>query len=143
MATRASTRASIFRGVVEGGQLRLDDPQRWRRALHRADGKRMVLRLERDHPGRSLDQNRYYWGVCVEAISDWTGYEREEVHEICKAMFLGTESKVLPVGHVEVPRSTRGLSTAEFSDYVDRVRRWAAGHGVYIPGPDEPPEVRL
>ena len=137
-------RASIFRGMVEGGELCLDDPQRWRRALHRADGKRMVLRLERAHPKRSLDQNAYLWGVVYEAVSDWTGYEKDETHEILKAMFLGTVSRKLPDGQtVEMPRSTRGLSTAEFSEYVDRIRRWASGHRCYIPDPNEPPEVRL
>lgn len=83
---------------------------------------------------RSNQQNRYYWGVVCKLVSDHTGYMPEEVHQIMAEKFLSYEKD----GRV-FTRSTTKLKTAEFEDYMEKCRRWAAMElQVYIPLPNEP-----
>jgi len=93
---------------------------------------------------RSVQANKYYWGVVVEAISDFTGYERDEVHELLKQLFLpkplwlhDAEGEV--VGKLVISQSTTTLTVTEFYNYVERIRRWAATTlHINIPDPNEP-----
>lgn len=83
---------------------------------------------------RSIVQNNYYHGVVIKILSEFTGYEPEEMHEALKIKFLTYENvKGLPV-----TLSTTQLKTHEFEEFLKRVRRWAAiDLGVYIPQPNE------
>jgi hypothetical protein len=83
---------------------------------------------------RSIVQNNYYHGVVLKLLSEFTGYEREEMHEALKIKFLTYENvKGLPV-----TMSTTQLKTHEFEEYLERIRRWASMDlGVYIPMPKE------
>jgi len=85
---------------------------------------------------RSLRQNRYYWGVVVEILCEYTGYSREETHEILKAKFLSDTKKV---GNeiITYARSTTTLTTKEFENYLQRIREWAIIElQVNIPDPE-------
>jgi hypothetical protein len=83
---------------------------------------------------RSIVQNNYYWGVVIDILSDFTGYDPEEMHNALRHKFLTYENiKGLPT-----TLSTTQLKTNEFEDYLERIRRWAATDlGVYIPLPNE------
>ena len=83
---------------------------------------------------RSIVQNNYYRGVVIKILSDFTGYEPDEMHEALKRKFLTYENvKGLPT-----ILSTTQLKTHEFEEYLERIRRWAAtDFGVYIPLPNE------
>lgn len=87
---------------------------------------------------RSNQQNAYYWGVVIKLITDDCGYgERDEilsVHDTLRTMFLKRN------GFLGKPRvmSTTELSTKEFEEYLEQVRRWAAiALSVQIPLPNE------
>lgn len=103
---------------------------------------------------RSLQQNRYLWGVVYDRISTHTGYDPEEIHEICKAkfglrtkyegdiaMFLKEDSQVWEAGSmpvVEFVKSTRMFDTKEMTEYIDKIRRWSSEKlGCYIPQPGD------
>lgn len=40
-------------------------------------------------------------------------------------------------GKAEYVRSTTSLTTAEFSEYTEKIRNWMATFGVYLPSPEE------
>lgn len=89
---------------------------------------------------RSNQQNRYYFGCIVpiicEAFKD-LGHRinREECHEFLKSK-CNPVDVITPDGEFlgSLPGSTKELSTAEFSEYVDRVVRWSSEVlGVTIP----------
>lgn len=83
---------------------------------------------------RSVEQNRYYWGIVIKLLADYTGYTKEEMHEALKYKFLRYEN----VPGLPTVLSTTQLSTVEFESYLEQVRRWAAiEFGVYIPLPRE------
>lgn len=101
---------------------------------------------------RTQRANSYYWAVVVEAISQHTGYEGEEVHEFCCGIRWGWVDKKCPKtprnpdGIESVPRRTTTtdeagrrsvLKVIEFMDFVEFVRRFAAIKlGLNTPDPD-------
>lgn len=90
---------------------------------------------------RSLQENKYYWGVIVKILSSELGYTRDETHEILKELFL-RELKFLKtkdgVEEVWITKSTTKLSVGEFEDYLSEIRQWASmALGIYLPLPRE------
>lgn len=105
-------------------------------------------RLERDVPFdvyfsdkkkvRSLAQNKYMWSVVYKAFSDLWGYEKEVVHEICKAKFLLRTTYDIEGEMIEAGLSTKVISTKEMMLYIESMRLWAREKfGLYIPNPNE------
>lgn len=77
---------------------------------------------------RSNPQLRYYFGVVLDMISEELGYELEECHFLMVGMFLK------PMGK----ETTKGLTTQDFCNYLDKIRRWAIiKHQINIPEPNE------
>jgi hypothetical protein len=98
---------------VVDGRLRLDAPEAFREWVATLDGQRVTVTVSKAQ--RSAAQNRYYQGVVVPVLAEHIGYEQPEMHEVLKGEFL-------PYG----TRSTTDLTAAEFTDYVERICRWAA-----------------
>ncbi len=115
-------RAPVFYGIVQKGHIKLDNSPQFTKYLAAFEGKRVELILRNRNVGRSEKLNDYYWGVVVKIIADELGYEPKEIHGALKE-------------HLEV-KSTAKLNTAEFKEYLERVRRFAAQKfGVNIPDP--------
>lgn len=109
------------------------------------------VRIEEAKSQRRLRANAYYWGVVVEAISQHTGYEMEEVHEYLCGLRWGWVDKAAP----KTPRNPSGvssrpvrtttmnedgqrsvLSIMQFYDFVEFSRRFAEDKcGIVTPDP--------
>ena len=125
---------------VRAGKLHV---RRWTQIQDRLarcrDGEFLIV-IERQHATRSSNQNAWYWGVIVEAISEHTGYEADEVHEILKAKFLPKKLAVATgngeiVDEFVVGGSSAKLNKLEFGEYCEAIRRWAARLDIVIPDP--------
>lgn len=87
--------------------------------------------IERKHATRSLSQNAFYWSAVIGAISDYTGYTAEEVHEFCKSRFL-PKRIVMADKHGEVTEeivigtSTTKLNKVQFGEFITAIQMWAA-----------------
>ena len=126
----------LFTGTVVGGKLSLDNPTQLHQWLHNVNGKRVEVTVERQTRKRTTDQNAYYWLICTTIGKD-LGYSSDEVHELLKSMFLKkplwVKGKFIPV-----VGSTTRMDTVEFTEYIERVRQWAAEElRITIPDPDE------
>ena len=102
-------------------------------------GCRLAVTIERYSPKRSSNLNSYYWAVPVKLISQATGYEPDEVHEILAMKFLPPRTLEIG-GEVHVVRTkTSKLATVDFQQYIEEIKRWAAQEldGLYIPDPNE------
>ncbi len=139
-------RVEIYSRVTGG---KLEKQAELNEALKAHEGKDVRITLERKRKRRSLNQNAYYFGVVLPAVCELlTDYgndvDIEETHYFLKAE-VGKLTKTI-VNQTGVARkvvkSSAKLSTVEMEDYLERVRRWAAGHGVIIPLPEEGYEVR-
>lgn len=133
-----------FSATVTNGTLPEGTWQAIRCLLKGMDGKRVVLTLKEAQRPRSNPQNRWYWGVCVPAVTamfrEAGNYvDDEDVHEYLK-QHVGKLNRVIVLPNQEVVRtvgSTAKLSTKEFSDYCERIIAWASEFGVSIPLPGE------
>ena len=130
---------AVFRARVNPeGQLLVREPARWRAWLARHRCKDITLSVGRERHLRSLNANRYLWGVVYRTLAEWSGHDEEELHSIFKERFLSHRQLRLPTGELlEAPGSTAVLDTEQFSEYVSRVKRFAAECGVDVPEPNE------
>ena len=92
----------------------------------------MILELRK--PKRSLEQNRYYWAILTdisEQVVPGRAYEPSIWHEYLRALFLPERMIELPDGSVKmIEGSTAELKLNEFSEYLEKVIKWAFEHEV-------------
>lgn len=83
------------------------------------ENENVTLLVSNRKPKRTTQQNNYYWGVYLPLIASETGEDNiSHLHEYFKGKFL-TKSIVKVMGNdVRIKKSTTGLNTKEFSDYV-------------------------
>lgn len=126
----------IWTGHVRtDGKWELDDPEGFRGHLVTFAGKPIEVVVRKLRAQRSNPQNNYYWGAVIEPLAEHLGYEAEELHDLMRVRFLSERDERGDVAHI---RSTTKLTTTEFEDYLERIRRWAAEfHEFYIPLPNE------
>lgn len=119
------------------------------------EGKYTVYVLD-EKPNRSLQQNRYYWGVVIKSLQEHTGIDAEDLHEFIKYRFnpMSLKQKVAengfwsrllgaigigkPQEELTLGASTKNLDTEQFMEMVERIRLWAIEElDFYIPLPQE------
>jgi len=133
----------IFYGHVKNGKLEIYDKQKFRMWLRELNEKEVEIRVNKYKDKRTNSQNRYYWGVVLEILSDYTGHEPEELHEVLKEIMLPKkEVKFKLSDGKEVIRkisiSTAELSTGAFETYLQKIREWAQKRlNCFIPLPNE------
>lgn len=80
---------------------------------------------------RTSEQNRYLWGGVYRTIAEYMGEDVDYVHGVMGYKFLLDQTKKAPY-----VRSTASLNTAEFTDYIEKIRNFVAQR-VYVPTPEE------
>lgn len=84
-----------------------------------------IVKIERNKPIRSIDQNAYYWKV-LQIISISTGeYDTDRLHRICKRKFNSKVEDLPKSGSIVTTESTTELNESEFLAYVRLVKKWA------------------
>jgi hypothetical protein len=98
------------------------------------EGAAYILEIKEAKNKRSLQQNKYYWGVVVEIVAEHTGYNPHEAHQELAEMFLSYTHE----NGKRFVESTTELNTLEFEKYTEKCRIWAASElQVTIPLPNE------
>lgn len=106
------------------------------------DKPQWVVTFEKYYKQRSTAQNSLYWkwiDVIGQCKPDGIVMTRELWHYALAIMFLDPiEVPNMKTGEmILVPRSTRGLKTSEFSEYLNKIEEWAIGFGIILPHPDD------
>lgn len=113
-------------------------------AIKQHEGQRVTVTVKKYVNRRSTRQNAYYYGVVIPALVK-AGNERgccicpEALHLYLKGQIGGFKKAVEQIdGTVtwEVDTSTK-LTTAEWEDWMTKIRVWAAEQGLMIPMPNE------
>jgi len=126
-----------FNGLIDKGKLILSGEDRFNTYLSSLEGKEVECVVQIPRKSRSSAENKYYWSVVVGMISEFTGHEPEEVHEILKGMFLVEHTDIKGIG-VDYVRSTTKLSTVEMENYLSKCREFGAlTLSLSIPEPNE------
>jgi hypothetical protein len=130
--------------ITDDGALKINERSTFLKLLQPLKGREIELTIKKRSKKRSGDQNAYYWGVVVHLVSEALidlGNEitPDEAHEFLKANFNYTEITNEQTGEVmKIPRSTSDLTTEEFTDYIEKVAKWAAEWlNITIPEPNE------
>lgn len=96
-----------------------------------------VVKLERIPPPRTNSQNRYYWAL-VAILSDFTGYESDEVHNLCIEHYAPEYTRVSNSGKENTFKlSTSKMDTKQMTDYINSIRTMGDRIGCYLPTADE------
>lgn len=133
----------VIYGTVIEGHLTRDADLRFLTALATNTGKDVKITVERGRK-RSLNQNSYYFGVVVPAVQDMlieygNDVDTEETHSFLKEHVGKLVSAVTDKRgrRMAIVKSSTALSSKEWEEYMERIKRWAAQEGVYIPDPNE------
>ena len=130
----ASRKNYLFGRVDADGRLAFDDMAAFARVRALLRGSNVQVLIERRAKPRSLQENGYYWGVVIPLLCEWSGYTSDEMHDALKEKFL---SEYDSEKNLERIKSTAALSTAQFEEFLSKVRQWASEQGVFIPLPNE------
>jgi hypothetical protein len=84
----------------------------------------LELALRPYKPTRSEKQNARYW-LLLTKISEHTGHDKDELHEMMKARFLGSFEKEIAGEKITAIKSSARLKVKEFLEYSERVEHWA------------------
>lgn len=128
--------------AVENGRLAPTDGQKAQIAklLGPRSGKAVTVKFSAPMSSRSLEQNRFYWGVILTEIAAHTGHTTEEVHAVVKDLFLTRKFITLGSLTTEIRKTTTDLTVGEFANYLEQIAAWAAQElGLNLP---EPTRVR-
>lgn len=128
---------TLFYGFIRDKKLVLEDKSGFQRLVEKYEGREVVLTLKPASTVRSTAENRYYWGVVIRMVAEDMAVIPDEAHDFLKSLFLKVGVEVRGKRY-EIIRSTTMLSVAEFEDYVEKCRQWAAVElNIVIPMPNE------
>lgn len=123
----------IFKGKVKNGKLLFDERDIFDLWIGQFEDKKVDIIVNRRLDNRSMQANKYLWGVVYETVSQCTGFTPEEVHEIFKKKFLSYRKQYKGKSYL-FTKSTANLNTLEFSEYVEKIKQFSALElSCYIP----------
>lgn len=123
--------------TIKDGKLILRNRQIFAEELKSLLGD-VILTVAEGRETRSNQQNKYLWGCVYKTLAQSEiGYTEEEWHEMCKYKYL-RKHYVVGDEEIDVGSTTTKLTTIEFEEYVENIRRWGATLGVNILLPNEP-----
>lgn len=88
-------------------------------------GDKLTLKVVNQRPKRTMQQNRYYWGVYLPLIAEETGEEDlDRLHELFKGLFLTKTIAEVLGKKVRITKSTTDLSVADFCMYILEIEKF-------------------
>lgn len=138
-----------FIATLESGKLPRFVSEAVGECLKKLETGLVKITVERYTPGRSNQQNRYYWKVLVGRLTKHLNdmgntVTKDHMHEylkrnVCPDLCEFEKEIILADGVIETIKgySTKHLTTAQHSQMAERVRAWAAGQGIQLPLPNE------
>lgn len=122
----------VFFATVENGKLLFSQKELLQTHILSFEGQDVDVIIRKHKKVRTQRQNRYYWIAVVGIPAKHFWYLPEEMHDCFKMMFLRKHEE----GKPETVKSTTGLTTVEFNEYVEKCCQWCAENGIVIPQPE-------
>lgn len=133
--------------IKKDGKLELyhDDKIRYARFINRTEDWEIIeIELWKVKFARSIQQNRFYFGVVVKPLAEYIGIESiDTMHETLKALHLTQRIRVAYDRRrkMTINTTTTELDTMQFEEYLEKIRIWAKKFlNFRIPYPNEVPE---
>lgn len=100
-------------------------------------GKTYRIKITTKRTIRTVSQNALYW-LWLTCIEQETGNEKDYLHEFFKQKYLGREIVMVFNTEVYPLKSTTGLNTKQFTNYLERIKVFASVElGITLPLPFE------
>lgn len=101
-------------------KLQINAPVWYRHQLQKLRlGETVTLYVSSRRPKRTIQQNRYYWGVYLPLIAEETGEQNlDALHKLFTGKFLSEGITEVLGEKVRMVRSTTSLSKSEFAEYI-------------------------
>jgi len=139
----------VTTATVDEHGLHLRMGPKTRAALKRVrPGTELQITIEKLHATRSLLQNALWWAAVVTPIADYTGYTKDETHELLK-MILLPRHRILAdkngeqVGDFVMGGSTTKLNKVEFGELIEAAIKWAGETlGLVLEMPEDIDSIR-
>lgn len=125
------TKIEAYGFVDEDGSLKLSNKKRFKQDLLLFKNKDVEVTIKK-RGKRSLQQNKYYFGIVVYEIRRrlyelGNEFDGETVHEFLKQKFNKEKVEIKTTGELlEVGQTTTQMNKDQFSEYIERIRRWAS-----------------
>lgn len=134
-----SNQISIVAQVKNGkAQFSDQDLQYIGHFMKKREGKAIRVIFAPAHKQRSINQSNYYWGVVLKTIEEFTGQDSDDLHEFFKSCYSIEKVVNLAGNDFVVPQSTAKMNTLQFTEYIEKVRKWAAEElSLSIPDPNQ------
>ena|ERR1700683_4486711 len=115
-------------GHIEKGVLVLANRKRFEHDIRDCVDCEVIVTVKK-RGKRSTQQNRWYWGICIQEIRlrlRELGHrmEPEDIHTMLKLKFLPVTLRDGDVLIATMPGSTAELNKSEMMEYLDRVIEW-------------------
>ncbi len=78
---------------------------------------RQIIKIKKHSAGRSLQQNKYYFGVVLRYISDFTGHDAAYLHEVYKFRHIPFVKFM-----DEYRLTTTDMTKQQITDYIELVK---------------------
>lgn len=129
---------------IKDGKLQRNISEQISNDIKAFEGKRIEIKIQKLKSTRSIQQNRLWW-MYVTIIAKELGYDKNEMHEICKYKFLKKEKLDENTGEIfEYVGSTAKLSRIDFVELIDGLIQWSAEvFSIVLPSPNEQLEIKL
>lgn len=103
--------------------LQINAPVWYRHQLQKfKTGETVTLYVSSRRPKRTIQQNRYYWGVYLPLIARETGeQDLDALHRLFSGKFLSEGIKEVLGEKVRITKSTTSLSKNDFSEYITAI----------------------
>jgi len=128
---------------IRDGSILIDKKEKFFDAIRGLRNGLYTLKAEKVYDNRSSKQNRYYWGVVLPAYVEGIKTEwgeiisQEEAHESLKQQFNFEEKMNENGKSVRIVRSTKGLGTKAFAEYVEHCRNFISEYfNIVTPDPE-------
>ena len=121
------------------GNVTPDEANKTRGRLARWKNRRVLITVVKWSQPKTQPQLGYYFGPVLDAWSDYTGYDEDEMHRELKRAYLAPRlaiSRLTGEERQELP-SLADLTQEEMSAYLDRCLREGRQLGIVFPDPSE------
>lgn len=121
------------------------DPSRLFETITRClDSMDLIVTVKQKRKRRSEDQNRLLWSLYGDIIrmggETMGGWTAEDIHELMLGEHFGwVEMRIGRHRRKKPARRSSGLSTVEFSEFIDFIVRYMANLGVVLQIPGDLP----
>jgi hypothetical protein len=115
--------------------------------LESMEGKELVVTLSEYQTKRTVQQNRWYWGVVIPTIIRFLleessrEYTKEDIHDYMVTELLRPRINTRDILDRQVityeVKRVSAMTTKEFADFVEKIQQHWAERGLVIPDPGQ------